>query len=183
MILTDYALWTLRFWPCCTLNWLYTVLVTYKVYVKPTIYRRSLFSFTKENRSKNVYSFGDPLLPLLDLFIFDVTQFDVLFCFVLGLSINMMTVKIKTIVLWDQLLIVFLFNQKYMLLMSCWFNRKIMWQVRYPLYLTGIHLISWIFLFEWFHTKINFNQKFCNIICHGNNSINVFNMIKKYFKD
>ena len=45
-------------------------------------------------------------------------------------------------------------------------------------YLTRLELISWLF-FVIYVIKINVNQKCCNIICHGNNSIHRFNIIKK----
>ena len=58
--LTAYAPWTLRFWPCRTLDWVYTVPVTKKVDGKPTIYRRGLSSFTM---AKNRQTPGISVLP------------------------------------------------------------------------------------------------------------------------
>ena len=59
--------WTPYFWPCHTLDWLYTVPITNKVDVKPTIYRSGLASFKMTNELINSWSLGTPLLPLLEI--------------------------------------------------------------------------------------------------------------------
>ena len=58
--------------------------------VKRYIYPSCLASFTMANKSTNAWSFGFHLLPLLDIFVFYVTQFGV-YIF-LSPRINIMTV-------------------------------------------------------------------------------------------
>ena len=51
-----------------------------KVGVKPKIYRSGSDSLKMANKSKNSWSFGAHLLPVLEFF-FDVAQFNVFVCF------------------------------------------------------------------------------------------------------
>ena len=72
--------WTPRFWPCRTLDWLDTLLLTKKLNGKSTNYHSSLASFAM---ATNIQTPG--ILVLVSLlgihFLFNVTQLNVFFCF------------------------------------------------------------------------------------------------------
>ena len=120
-----------------------------------------------------------PLLPLLDIF-FSSMWLNYMYCCVLSLRIKYKYSKNWNNCVMRTISIVVLIWPKIMWLVSCWFDWKNMWQVSCNLYLNGIDLISWLFM--WMMSHKNKYQQCCNVIFRENDSIHGFDMIKKYFK-